>query len=111
MAVVSNKLHEGTCRLVAHYLPESEFVAVLGQQDGIPSKPHRAMVDKVVNLIDIDRNAVLYVGDSDVDMHTACNSEVCGVGVTWGFRTREELAHAGAKYIIDTPGALCSFVD
>ncbi|MGL5682613.1 MAG: HAD family hydrolase [Marinifilaceae bacterium] len=111
MAIASNKFHEGTCQLVKHYFPEVSFVAVLGQREGIPSKPHRAMVDEIVSHTGVDRDAVLYVGDSDVDMFTACNSEVFGVGVTWGFRTPEELTGAGASAIINSPLELCALVD
>ena len=35
---------------------------------------------------------VVYCGDSDVDMQTGKNAGVKTIGVTWGFRTREELA-------------------
>jgi phosphoglycolate phosphatase len=33
------------------------------------------------------------------------------VGVTWGFRTREELGSFGAKWIIDSPGQLLEILD
>lgn len=103
MAVASNKFHRGTCQLVAHFFPTIPFRMVLGHREGVPAKPHRAMVDEIIRTVGVDRAQVLYVGDSDVDMRTATNSEVQGIGVTWGFRTREELYQAGAYSIIDHP--------
>ena len=43
-----------------------------------------------------DKKEVAYAGDSDVDMMTGKNAGVMTVGVTWGFRSREELAVARA---------------
>ena len=43
----------------------------------------------------------LYVGDSEVDVVTGKNAGVKTIAVTWGFRTKEELMIAGARYMID----------
>ena len=43
----------------------------------------------------------IYIGDSEVDVQTAHNAGVKCIGVTWGFRDREELAEAGAEIICD----------
>ena len=45
----------------------------------------------------------LFVGDSGVDMRTAKNSGAAGVGVLWGFRTKEELLENGAEHLIASP--------
>ena len=46
---------------------------------------------------------VLYIGDSGVDMNTARNAGVTAVGVTWGFRSRDELIDNGADLLADLP--------
>ena len=43
------------------------------------------------------------MGDSGVDMRTACRAGVAGVGALWGFRTREELLDNGATYLVESP--------
>ncbi|MBR4868077.1 MAG: HAD family hydrolase, partial [Clostridia bacterium] len=43
----------------------------------------------------------LFVGDSGVDMQTARNAGLTAVGVTWGFRDKEELKASGAHHIIE----------
>ena len=41
------------------------------------------------------------VGDSGVDIQTANSAGIHSIGVTWGFRSREELAECGAEVIVD----------
>lgn len=101
VAVASNKFHEGTCSLIDKFFGLERFVAVYGQRVGVPIKPDPTVVDEILRDADVMREEVLYVGDSDVDMRTAAAAGVRSVGVTWGFRSREELTEAGAMYLVD----------
>lgn len=100
LAVASNKYQSATEALMAHYFPSIRFVAVLGQRDSVPVKPHPAIVHDIFSIAGVAANEVLYVGDSDVDMLTAAAAGVTSVGVTWGFRSEVELRSAGASHII-----------
>lgn len=106
LAVASNKYHQGTTELIRHYFKEKMFCIVLGQREGIPTKPNPAIVREILAHTSIPANATLYVGDSGVDMQTAANSGLVSIGVTWGFRPREELEANGAVHIIDHPAEI-----
>ena len=54
---------------------------------------------------------VAYFGDSSVDMETAKNAGAIALGVTWGFRTREELEESGARFILEMPADLFTKVE
>ena len=56
------------------------------------------------------KDNVLYVGDSAVDMETAHRAGIESVGVSWGFRTRSELAGAGADHVVDSPDDILSLL-
>lgn len=103
IAVASNKVHEATVAMIARLFPGTEFACVLGQRDGVPTKPNPAIVDEILLKTAIERNEVLYVGDSGVDMQTAHNAGLTAVGVTWGLRPRSELEQNSADIIIDNP--------
>ena len=92
LAVASNKYQAATEKLVAHFFPGITFVKVLGQREGIPTKPDPGIVNEIVAVAGVEKSEVLYVGDSNVDMQTAQNGGVDACGVTWGFRPKEELA-------------------
>lgn len=49
---------------------------------------------------------VVYVGDSNVDMQTGINAGVRTIGVSWGFRSREELAAYNPSAIVNCPAQL-----
>ncbi len=103
LAVASNKYQRATQRLVAHFFPRVSFVAVLGQRENVPTKPDPQIVQEILSLAKEPHANTLYVGDSGVDMQTAQNAGVKACGVTWGFRSREELAAYHPAYIIDAP--------
>lgn len=110
LAVASNKYHAATEKLIGRLFPDISFAAVLGQREGIPAKPDPTIVHEILRITDLSAANVVYVGDSGVDMQTASNSGILSIGVTWGFRPREELENAGANFIADTPNEIFEFI-
>lgn len=92
IAVASNKFDSGAKEVVNTLFPELEFSSILGFRTHIAPKPDPQIVyDSMQEAGISDKSEVVYLGDSDVDMQTAQNAGVDAIGVTWGFRTREEL--------------------
>lgn len=110
LAVLSNKPHRQTVKVVREIFGEDVFDYVQGQQEGIPRKPDPSGVLKLMEKMQVTREECLYAGDSEVDIRTGRNAGVKTIGVTWGFRTRETLLEAGAETIIDRPGELLQSV-
>ena len=102
MAVVSNKPHEFAEVVVKKYFGDL-FEIAYGQRPNHPTKPDPKTVYEVIYSLDIKKDECIYVGDSDVDIHTAKNAGVKSIGVAWGFRGEKELKEAGADYIIKAP--------
>lgn len=103
LAVASNKYQAGTSTLVESFFSQYPFVAVLGQREGIPTKPNPQIIDDVLGYINVNRDEVLYIGDSGVDMQTANNAQLISCGVTWGFRPQDELEKYSPRYIVHHP--------
>lgn len=102
LAVASNKFQAGTEKLIRKFFPTIEFVEICGNREGVPLKPDTALVDMIIAKAGVERNRCTMVGDSAVDILTARNAGIRSVGVSWGFRSREELVEAGADHIADT---------
>ncbi len=107
LAVASNKYQDGAEKLVSHFFGEYDFVKILGQREGQPIKPDPAIVDQIIAEVpSVTKAETVYVGDSNVDMQTGSNAAVRTIGVSWGFRGREELAAYNPSSIVDTPAQL-----
>ena len=99
LAVVSNKVQEGTERLIHEFFPGIVFVAIFGNRVGYPMKPAPEIVASVLAKAGCAPKDAVMVGDSNTDMLTALNGGIDGLAVSWGNRTREQLA---GNRIVDT---------
>ena len=111
LAVASNKFQAGTEKLIRAYFPQIDFEVVFGQRPEVPLKPDPAVVEEILTLTGVAREEVLYVGDSGVDMLTARAAGVRSVGVTWGFRSREELVACEAEQIVEHAEEILTLLD
>lgn len=110
VAVASNKVHEATVSMMSELFPDTAFACVLGQRDGVPTKPDPSIVFEILQVAGVEPAEVLYVGDSGVDMQTAHNAGLTAVGVTWGLRPESELRQHNADIIIHSPQELLEYL-
>ncbi len=103
LAVLSNKPHVSTQRLVAALFADVPFRAVYGQRAEVPRKPDPTAALQIALDLGVKAGDCVFIGDSAIDMQTANAAGMFAVGVTWGFRTREELTQFGAHAVIDAP--------
>lgn len=102
LAVVTNKPDDTAKKLINHFFPGC-FEAVSGGKAGAVLKPDPT--ESLAVLLGMGGNAFecAFVGDTSVDILTGKNiGAALSIGVSWGFRTREELTSAGADHIADT---------
>ena len=103
-AVASNKFQAGTEQLACRYFGSHEFICILGQREDKLIKPDPGIILEAMECLPgISKEEVIYCGDSDVDMQTGINAGVRTVGVTWGFRSRQELEAYNPWLVADTP--------
>lgn len=107
IGVVSNKFDSAVKELCKKYFGNLVDIAV-GQSDDVSKKPAPEGVFKVMKELGADKNSTVYIGDSEVDVQTAKNSGLPCIGVTWGFRNKNDLQ--GADYIIDNPCDIISVI-
>ncbi len=110
LAIASNKYQAATEKLIPHFFPNIRFVSILGQREGIKTKPDPVIVNDILKEAKVAKEETLYVGDSNVDMQTAINSGVDACGVVWGFRPIEELESYHPKYIAHTAADILEYL-
>lgn len=106
LAVLSNKIDLFTKQLVGDLLPEWKFSYVLGERPDVPRKPDPAGAIEIISLLGLKPESVWYLGDTGIDMRTARGASALPIGVTWGYRPREDLIEGGAGVILDRPDEL-----
>ena len=104
MSVVSNKMDAATKPLVKRFFGDYIDVAIGEcESEGIRRKPAPDMVHKAIREMGIKAEDCVYIGDSDVDLQTARNSNLPCISVLWGFRDKEFLASIGANSFASSP--------
>lgn len=106
IAVLSNKPHEQTVKVVQEVIGDELIDWSQGQKESIKRKPDPEGIYGILERFGVEKEECLYIGDSEVDIQTGHNANVMTVGVTWGFRSKEQLEEAGALNLIDKPERL-----
>ena len=111
LAVNSNKGNAPTNSLIKKHFPNIDFVAVYGSRAGIPNKPDPASANEIIEMMNLEKDEVLYVGDSETDIKTAKNAGLKSVGCLWGFRDRKTLEEAQTDIIVEKPQELLNCLE
>ncbi|MDD4663431.1 MAG: HAD family hydrolase [Caldisericia bacterium] len=103
MAILSNKMDLFTQLCVRHFFPDIQFDYVVGSVEGTPKKPDPMCALQIAAHLQLDPKEILYVGDTPIDMNTANNAGMKAIGVSWGFRSANQLVESGAMIILNKP--------
>lgn len=95
-AIVTNKADFAAQALCKDMFGDLITVTV-GANESIRHKPYPDSTLKVLKKLGSNAQEAYFVGDSDVDVQTAANSEIDFIGVLWGFRDKSVLESAGAN--------------
>lgn len=87
-----------------------DFDFVLGQKDELPKKPDPAMVYDIMERFGIARESTWFIGDTEVDFETAENASVNFIGVSYGFRSKEQMQALNPEYLFDDVASMRDFI-
>ncbi len=110
LAVLSNKPHEFTKLFVDEFFPPGLFSIVYGQREGVPKKPDPTVALEIAEILGSRPQDTIFVGDSGVDMMTGKTAGMIAAGVSWGFRSVQELTDNKADIIVHNPMELEQYV-
>ena len=109
-AIVSNKTDYAVQELKVKYFGNLIDTAV-GESEQIPRKPNPQMVNKALDMLGSSPENAVYIGDSEVDILTARNSNLDCISVSWGFRDKDTLIQNGAEMILSSPEELLNIIN
>ena len=101
-AVFTNK-DQSFAETIVRELIKVRFDMILGGKPSLPKKPEPEGAFMIARKLRVNTDECIIVGDSSNDMQTACACGSVGLGVLWGYRSREELIRSGARFLCDKP--------
>lgn len=99
MFVATSKPREFAVRIVEHFGLRRFFRAVYGAETTGERSDKTELLSHLLRRERLHPTDVIMVGDRQHDIIAARRNAVRAVGVTWGFGSLEELAHAGPEAI------------
>ncbi len=111
MAVLSNKPHEETLKVISSLFGNDIFDMVVGQSEDRKIKPSPEGVFYILESLGMTSSDLLYLGDTATDMKTGKSGGAFTIGVLWGFRKRDELEMGGADPIISHPMEVLEYLE
>jgi phosphoglycolate phosphatase len=109
LAVFSNKSDELTKKIAAEIFPDY-FDNAVGLTTEALKKPNPLKAITISEKWKLKPEEIIFIGDSEIDMQTAVNANMFPVGVTWGYRTEEELKTDGAQLVLHRPEELLNIL-
>lgn len=111
MAVVSNKLHPAVVELNKRFFKDY-ITSAVGESATVRRKPNPDAVLAALSELGCSKDEAVYVGDSEVDLHTAQNAGMQCMLVLWGFRDEDFLRSLpGASLFAQCPADILSWLD
>lgn len=109
LAVNSNKAHEIACNMVDRLFPELDM-SVFGYGRVATSKPSPEAVYELLERYGVDPCDAVYVGDTGVDLETACNAGIDAIIVGWGQGKPELFADSRISAVVNDSTELMNAV-
>jgi phosphoglycolate phosphatase len=110
IAVLSNKVHPATQRVIQYFFPHYPWRRVQGLCPEVPKKPSPVAALEIAQEMRLQPAEIAFVGDSDADMGCAVAAGMWPLGVSWGFNEENELREHGAREILASPAELTAWI-
>ena len=91
LGVVTTKTAKYSIELLEYMDVMEYFEVLIGREDVINPKPHPEPIKKALEKLPSDTTNIYMIGDTSMDMESAKEANVIGVGVICGYGTEESL--------------------
>jgi phosphoglycolate phosphatase len=110
IAVLSNKPNADTQACLASQFPDVRFDVAHGHRTGAALKPDPSVAISIAQELCLPPGQIVFVGDSAVDVQTALAAGMQPVGVTWGYRSEQEIRAGGPCRIVHSAAELSALL-
>jgi phosphoglycolate phosphatase len=100
LAIISNTTKKQLIAAVPEQILK-KFARIITYEEIEKPKPAPDSLLKLMETLSVKPEECCYIGDSLIDIETARNAGIAGIGIPSGFDSKEELINAGADKVID----------
>ena len=104
--VATSKPHVFAERIVEHFGLRHHFAQVFGSELDGTRVDKSDLLQYALKIAAVDPSRTVMIGDRSHDMVGAGNNGMTGIGVLYGYGSRDELIGAGAQHVCATPQAI-----
>lgn len=108
--VATSKPHVFAERIIDHFGLRDHFERVFGSELDGTRVDKSDLLEYALKEAAVDPSRTLMIGDRSHDMVGARNNGMKGIGVLYGYGSRDELTQAGALHVCATPPAILDCV-
>ena len=98
-------------RIIDHFVLRKYFKNIYGSELDGTRVDKTSLISYILQTESIIPSETIMIGDREHDMIGAKANNVCGLGVLWGYGTKEELEESGAHSCITHPSELISILN
>ena len=108
--VATSKAHVFADRIIDHFGLRRHFEGVFGAELDGTRVDKSDLLGYALKQASADPARTLMIGDRSHDMIGAKNNGINGIGVLYGYGSRDELLQAGARHVCATPAAILACI-
>lgn len=110
IALLTTKGQDQADRIINHFNLGHNFDYVMGRRPGIAHKPAPDMLLKICEELNSEPKNTMMIGDTEMDILCGKNAGSKSCGVTYGYRTKEEVINLKPDFVIDELNELLKFL-
>ncbi len=111
ISLLTTKGQDQADKIIDHFKLRKYFSLVTGRRKDLPIKPSPEPLHFICNELRVEESETMMVGDSELDINCGKNAKTYSCGVTYGYRTKEELKSAEPDFMINDIGSLIKLVE
>lgn len=102
VSLLTTKSQDQADQIVRYFHLHRYFDFVMGRREGIAHKPSAEPLLFVCEQLNVKSKSSMIVGDTELDILCGKNSGAITCGVTYGYRTKENLKGYDPDYLLDS---------
>lgn len=99
-SLLTTKSQEQADKIIDHFDLRKNLTYVMGRRNGVDHKPSAEPLLIICDELEISPSETLIVGDTELDINCGKNAGAYSCGVTYGYRTEENLKKYNPDFLI-----------